>query len=1034
MNCFSRLARPLPPLLIALVMTACGGGGGDDGSPGPQPSPLPPGTVGPAGGTVTGANGAQVVVPAGALNQNVTISITQSSTGAPALPAGHVPIGQMFAFQPHGTSFASPVTVTVPFDAAQLPAGERAIMLKTNAAQTAWEEVSGVTISGGNASASIGGFSWIFMSRLPPPVVAVDEPQRYYEFGGWNVFGNYTRIEGNFPALEAREPGEPPGDLDKTIVFGGLAFTPPGGDMNASGGVYSNEEGKVYWVGAEAPTGDLMGLDPNATFLGGKSSLRQFQSYRKNAANATMEIVITRATHLIADFNGSGPRLAGCPWSGAPENVPEDCADLLTSQLFMRVQTVAGTGVDITDDREVYSVVKGATMIEHLGSNGVDFDVYIPDEAKRTPVAGQTNRFRALFAENQFDRLTVGGQTQVTLREPLRVQIDLSRIPVCSDESSPVNCPEFTLQTEVDALAQNRRSAETYAAAFLRDPLGLGGEVEVITTGLTPTNRPYLGTPTQPPQPQPTCESGTNPDSGAIQFDRERVRIMEFGELKPQVYITRTGGSAGEVIANITTQADTAIPGTHFQSVTNTVIFGDGDDTPRALALPTIDNNTHDGNKRFTLQLVAQPACARLGDDTTLEVMIVDDEARPVVNTNPSGSLDLTFSDDGKADSGSFGGPPGRMAMQPDGKFVLVGGSFVAFNVARFNHDGTPDTGFGGTGQVTTDVTGTSGIQYARAVTMQPDGKIVVAGDYDPPGTLSAAAALVRYNADGTLDSSFSGDGILLEPAVGGNVMAVALQADGRIVVAGSFPVSGNVNDLADAMLARFNADGTLDSSFGSAGVKVFDVVGSTDQLRNLLIQSDGSIFTSGEPAGGDPSTQTIVAKLDASGNFDDAFDGDGRMGIPGANVGYGLALQPDGKLLLAGGTTSLPSSFAVVRLNADGSYDSSFGNGGAVTTVISGRTDGRGDYARAVAVAPDGRIYAAGVYGNINSNFGLVRYTPTGALDTSFANTGFIHVDFNGLQDYAESVVIQGDGRIVLGGVAFPTTRDGFGVVRINP
>jgi uncharacterized delta-60 repeat protein len=1037
-----RQARPLLLLLcLPLWLTACGGGGGGDEPGNNTPSPLPPGTIGPAGGTVTGPAGAQVQVPAGALTQNTTIVISQTTEGAPALPAGYVGVGPMFAFTPHGTSFASLATVTIPYDAAQVPTGETPVMLKTNAAQTGWEPVPGVTLNNGVASANISGFSWILMSRFPPPdpLDPNGEPQRYYEFGGWNLGGEYRVVDGNFDDLEAVQPGVAPGILQESAEFGLLSFSPPGGDQIASGHVFSSADGKVYFAGAEAPSGDLLNRDPDATYFGGKTGLRQFQSYRKNAANATMEIVITAATLRVADFNSGGPRLQGCPWSGAAENTVEDCNDVLSAHLEMKVQTIAGTGPDSFLEREVYSHLKGAVMLEHLGSSGTEFQAFESLESGRTPANGAISRYRSLFDREMFDVVTSNGLTEARLRQPLRVQIDLSRIPVCTDPDDPndpndsFDCPEFTVQTNVDAWAHNRRSSETYASAFLRDPLNLGGDVEVITTGLTPTNRPYLGRTPAIDDIELQCSSGEHPDAGTLEFNTDQLRLMEFGAIPERLYVTRTGGSTGELSARIRVHDGSAIEGTHFASVAAIVTFRDGDSVPKAISIPTINNNTSHGNVEFSLELQATPACARLGSQTTVEVTLVDDEARAVINPELSGTLDTSFGGDGMVDTGNFGGPGTDMIQQPDGKFVIVGGTFTDFIAARFNPDGSLDTGFGGTGMVSTDVAGTTRLEGAMAVAIQPDDKLVVAG-YSVLANNSRVVTLVRYNPDGSVDTSFGSSGYVQQAALEGVASAVAIQADGKILVAGATPVDNNVLDYADALVARFNADGSLDATFGDAGSKVFALTSGTDDLRNLVLLADGSMFVSGESGTLDPANRGGIAKLTASGQLDAAFGSNGTWSIPGAHLGYGLAVQDDGKLLVAGGTVGYPSNFSLMRLNADGSADASFGNAGAITANLSGATSGIGDYALAVRVQSNGLIYVAGVSGSINQNFAVARFTSAGALDTTFSGDGFTLIDFSGQGDAAENLVLQSDGRIVLGGYATPTSVSGFGLARVHP
>src|SRR5688500_8589059 len=140
-------------LVAALSLTACGGGGGDGGgNPGPPSGgPPPPPGIGSAGGTVTGPNGSQVVVPAGALSTNTSIAVAQSSQGAPPLPASMTGAGEMFALTPHGTQFAAPVTITIPYDSAATN-GAAPVLYKTNA-QNQWEPVSGATFASGVATA-----------------------------------------------------------------------------------------------------------------------------------------------------------------------------------------------------------------------------------------------------------------------------------------------------------------------------------------------------------------------------------------------------------------------------------------------------------------------------------------------------------------------------------------------------------------------------------------------------------------------------------------------------------------------------------------------------------------------------------------------------------------------------------------------------------------------------------------------------------------------------------------------------------------
>jgi uncharacterized delta-60 repeat protein len=552
-------------------------------------------------------------------------------------------------------------------------------------------------------------------------------------------------------------------------------------------------------------------------------------------------------------------------------------------------------------------------------------------------------------------------------------------------------------------------------------------------SNLTPTNRPVLPPITlgDPPAFE-ACSGGEDPEAGTLQFSAPAYQLREFDGGARVISVIRTGGTRGALRALVRTSDGSGTANTHYQDVAQIVEFDDGDDVPRVIGVPVINNNTAGGHVTVNLDLSAEPDCARIGDPATAVLTIIDDEYVPPA-PGPTGQLDETFDGDGLQATAPFGGPGSRMVMQPDGKFIIVGGTFTSFIGARFNADGTPDTSFGSAGRITTDVTGASRIQYARAVAVQPDGKIVVAGDATLANN-TRAAALARYLADGSLDPSFGGDGLVHEAAVAGHIFAMAIQPDGKIVVAGQSLVSGNAADLADMLVARFHADGSLDSSFGVAGSMVFDVTSGTDLVRNIVLLPDGSMVVAGENNSSDPADQTGVAKLTADGTLDASFGTGGRLSFVAANVGQGLALQPDGKLLLAGGTTSFPSSFALMRLEADGSYDEGFGNDGAVTHRTSTSTTGAGDIAYAIALNPDGRIYVAGASGSINQDFGLVRFTAEGVVDATFGTNGVSIVDFDGLGDGAESVVVQPDGKIVMGGYATPTSNDGYGLARVHP
>ncbi len=381
------------------------------------------------------------------------------------------------------------------------------------------------------------------------------------------------------------------------------------------------------------------------------------------------------------------------------------------------------------------------------------------------------------------------------------------------------------------------------------------------------------------------------------------------------------------------------------------------------------------------------------------------------------GDLDPTFGTGGKliTDFGGRSDGAAAMAIQADGKIVVVGDSFAGatsdFALARYNSNGTLDTTFGtaATGKVTTDF---GGVDQPRAVAIQPDGKIVVGGAAGAPNLF----ALARYNPDGSLDPSFGSGGKVTTSFAerGGQVgvNAVAIQPDGKIVAAGFAGTSGSDRDHA---LARYNPDGTLDPTFGTGG-KVITSFNGFDEAAAMALQADGKIVTAGFSGPASGSFDFALARLNPDGSLDPTFGTGGKViidfGGPGEEQGRSVAVQPDGKIVVAGiSIVGGTFDFALARLNPDGSLDPTFGTGGKVTTDF-----GSSDGGSSVAIQPDGKIVVAG-FSNVPFDFALARYNPDGSLDPTFGTAGKVTTDFGGSSDAGGAVAIQADGKIVAAG-----------------
>jgi uncharacterized delta-60 repeat protein len=396
---------------------------------------------------------------------------------------------------------------------------------------------------------------------------------------------------------------------------------------------------------------------------------------------------------------------------------------------------------------------------------------------------------------------------------------------------------------------------------------------------------------------------------------------------------------------------------------------------------------------------------------------------------NPNGSLDTSFSADGKQTT-SFPGfdQANGVAFQGDGKIVAVGGTgstdssgATEFSLARYNPNGTLDTSFSGDGRQTTDF---GDFEDARGVALQTDGKIVVVGRTGGCQCSTSPTpddfALARYNPNGTLDTSFAGDGKQTTTFRAHGLddfdvpTAVALQSDGKIVVAG-YSFSGTSYDFA---LARYNPNGSLDTSFSGDGRQTTNFGAGDDRATGVALQPDGKIVAVGR--GGD---DFAIARYNPTGSLDTSFSGDGKQtadfgGSDGAN---GLGLQANGRIVAVGFAGAIDSDFALARFNPNGSLDTSFSGDGKQTTDFGGFARANG-----VALNSNGRIVVAGG-GGASGDFALARYNPTGSLDTSFSGDGKQTTDFGGAGERANAVALQGDGDIVAAGVGLGAygTRD---------
>ena len=325
---------------------------------------------------------------------------------------------------------------------------------------------------------------------------------------------------------------------------------------------------------------------------------------------------------------------------------------------------------------------------------------------------------------------------------------------------------------------------------------------------------------------------------------------------------------------------------------------------------------------------------------------------------------------------------------------------------------GDPDSSFDGDGTRTIDH---GGADFATAALVQPDGRLIVAGH----GGIGTDVIVTRLNPDGASDPSFDSDGTIAVNLGGSDAASdVARQPDGKIVIAGRTSTAGNQN----MAVMRLNAAGTLDTSFDGDGTRAIDH-GGADDARAVLVQPDGKILLAGL---GTASEDILVMRLNADGSSDLSFDGDGTavVNLGASDSSAGIALQADGRIVVAGRTTAAGNpNAAVTRLNANGSLDTSFDRDGTRTIDYGGLDD-----AAEVLVQPNARIVVAGS-GGAGADLEVTRLNPDGSNDASFDGDGTIGVDFGG-SDYGSAAALQANGKIVVTGSAGGDAA----VVRLQP
>jgi uncharacterized delta-60 repeat protein len=899
-------------------------------------------------------------------------------------------------------------------------------------------------------------------------------------------------------------PGEHRSQLGGVVSdareYGPLVLPPPGVGPNARSEVFSDATGHTYWASTQAPSADL--TDP-ASPMGSSATLHQSQWFRKEREDATLSYTVTGVFLEGIDGNGGLPTAQECPWLKPGMDVFDKCLRIMWPYVTFSL-----------DAHSYYATPGRFCSFQRLGASQCFFTTGGHAElsgwrgAWRPDVYSIHNAMERLWNidDFEFDRDVDGtgfGRAHLKLRAPIVIEIPLERVPV----GRP-----FEVHAMVYLSAINSRQRESYLSAYFRDPAA-GDGLGYTLDGVTPIEGPVSPPRDETAEHPPVCESGTDP-AGAIQFADEAFEVPERWS-PGHVVVTRTGGGAGAASALLTTSDGSALAGSDYTAVSTYVLFANGETGSRMVPIPLLPDTVVEADETVGLTLSGEGGCATLGSPSSATLTILDDDAPPPAEdsytiggtlagmvgsgltltnnstdelmpangpfvfdreyrdgfsynvriqtqpTNPlqactlangsgtvdgadvtlievtcappapTGGLDPGFGDGGKVTADLAGGAR-ALALPGDGTIIVAGDR----ELLSFLADGTSNTVFGISGTAAVNFFGS--FDFMRTVAVQPDGKIVVAGYTRENATREHDFAIARFNADGTLDAGFGEAGQIIRDVQGrgDEIDAVLIQPDGGILVTGvvaRMPPNGILD--ADFAIARYTSAGAPDPTFAGGGVVITPVFGRADLAQAAVLQPDGRIIVAGRVAdsGGDDPDIALV-RYNPDGTLDTGFGLDGIARHETSDVWdevTDLAVQPDGKIVAAGHYLGGPARFLVARFNPDGTFDPTFGTGGVASPTFSAS----GDFAQAVVLQTDGKVIVGGQASNqLAPDFAIARLHPDGRLDTDFGTDGKVTIDFFGAADAVIDLVITPDGAILAAGLAVNGTRAGLGLARVSP
>ncbi len=824
------------------------------------------------------------------------------------------------------------------------------------------------------------------------------------------------------------------GQLDSTFGNGGFVSTPiPGsdssgvaskvaldsaGDILVGGSAYSTQLGFFAPLFRYLPNGTL-----DTSFgLGGMA----FANFPTVSVSSINSLLVEQDGSIVVGGNDSGNiddwALLRFTSAGRPDPTfgtsgavitsfgnSQETADSLAEQPDGKILAVGDASLTAAGEFDIARYNANGSLDTTFGAGGTLTTNFAGDHANALGVAIDPN-----------GKIVVGGS--LTVNGQSGTYFALARY--LADGALDPTFGTAGLATTVGA-AQNDKRAFDVSLAL--DP---SGNIVLASSGANFNVARFTGDPSVPAVP-------------SLFSADQSVQVLSSGAVPLVFSVQLSAASNQQVTVDYSTADGTAVAGTDYSAAVGVLTFAPSV-TSQSITVLVNPNTSPEPDKSFVLNL-SSPSGAPLVNDQYSGVILTNKPVPPAAGSLDFtfGWAGFAESHPGTATAADTAN---NVAVQSDGKVVEVGNvtdpttGLPAFGIVRYNVDGSLDASFGTGGIVSTPILTGNSAATANAVLIQPNGDIVVVGG---DGTNIVVA---RYLPSGTLDSTFGTQGIatIALPAADAGTGAgwdgerAALDSQGNILVAGS---GDSPNLGAFGAVIRLNSSGTQDLSFGQSGLALLTFAGGTaiTNVDALLVQANQQIVVSGGVGSLDP--HWLVARLNANGAIDTQF---GSSGVVSTSFGsgkngetaYGLAQQSDGKLLVIGGaSTSTSGGFDIARYNANGTLDTSFAGSGQLTTTFPNTNWSTG---LNIAVLLSGEIVASGtaVNGNGPASIALAAYNSDGTLDTSFGNSGLEIPQIGGVSQTdltmalapSGQIVLASSGQVVPGGGAFD-----FNLARFN-